>query len=90
VKRYSNPHGAMQEDESGEYVRAEESGALDRARLEWWIKNGSNLRLQGNDKVGWSIMDCGSGLTFLIRGAPSFRTAIDEAMSNAFHRGIRK
>lgn len=55
----------------------------DTTRLEWLVigvGRDKAARVMGNDKNGWSVCDCSNGLTFMSRGCPSFRAAIDEAM----------
>lgn len=55
----------------------------DTARLEWLVigrGREKSAKVMGSDKNGWSVCDCSDGLTFMSRGCPSFRSAIDEAM----------
>jgi hypothetical protein len=51
----------------------------DTERLDWVLLN-RNFRVQGNDAKGWCILDCSKGLTFITKGHPTARLAIDAAM----------
>lgn len=56
----------------------------DSARLEWLIVGAGYkkaARVIGSDARGsWGVCDCSNGLTFMSRGLPTFRAAIDAAM----------
>lgn len=51
----------------------------DAARLDWVISN-PHMRVKGLDKLGWHVLDCSNGLTFVVRGEGTYRSAIDAAM----------
>jgi hypothetical protein len=58
----------------------------DSARLEWLVTGTGAVkasRVMGSDERGWSVCDCSDGLTFLSRGLPTWREAIDKAMEKA-------
>ena len=51
----------------------------DSDRLDWVLSK-KTLRVQGNDQLGWFVMDVGDGLSFVVRHANTSREAIDAAM----------
>lgn len=53
----------------------------DTERLDWLLdRRNSMLKVQGTDERGWSVLDQSNGLTFVARGLPTSRAAIDTAM----------
>jgi hypothetical protein len=55
----------------------------DADRLEWLIEGGGArkaAKVMGSNERGWSVCDCSDGLTFISRGLPTMREAIDAAM----------
>jgi len=53
----------------------------DTKRLDFMLDQGGFIRVQGNDKRGWCVMDCGYGLTFTVDNKPTAREAIDAAIA---------
>jgi hypothetical protein len=57
--------------------------ALDSARLEWLVIGEGKRRAAyvSGGTNGWGVLACNDGLTFMSRGLPTFREAIDVAMA---------
>jgi hypothetical protein len=55
----------------------------DTRRLEWLVTGAGAqkaAKVMGSDERGWGVCDCSDGLTFMSRGRPTFRDAIDAAI----------
>ncbi len=50
----------------------------DTQRLDWLLAH-RFLRVQGDEKHGWCVLDCRNGLTFVINHTSTAREAIDQA-----------